>query len=89
MYTPTAHNYLTAAIEREWGEIQAALAVIPEAPSPDQLLDTAHLSRLLQISPRTLESWRARGEGPAVTRVGSATRYHFRDVLLWLDAQNR
>ncbi len=81
-------NLLLDAIKRLNLEIEAELAVIPQRPAPDQLLDTKHLAGLLMVSERTLEAWRADGRGPRVTRVGGAVRYRYSDVLAFIAAQN-
>ena len=88
MNAPTKHNYLTDAIVRLNAEITAELAVVPEAPSPDQMLTPNYLADLLMVSPRTLETWRADGRGPNVTRIASMPRYRYRDVLRWVADQN-
>ncbi len=38
----------------------------------------------LRISPRTLEAWRSRGEGPAYVRVGRRVVYARSDLAAWL-----
>jgi len=83
-----APNRLVDAIHRISDEIESELAVIPVAPSPDQMLTTAELSALLSVSRRTLESWRAGGRGPKVTRVGGAVRYRYSDVIAHLREEN-
>ncbi|WP_299637041.1 helix-turn-helix domain-containing protein [uncultured Ruegeria sp.] len=89
MNAPTkAPNFLVEAIIRLQTEIDAELAVTPEAPSPDQMLDTAQLGALLQFSPRTIEGWRANGRGPKVTKIGDAVRYRYADVIAWIQKQN-
>lgn len=41
----------------------------------------------LQISPRTLQSWRVSGKGPAYLKLGSSVRYNREALTRWLDAQ--
>lgn len=43
----------------------------------------------LQISPRTLESWRVSGLGPAFLKVGACVRYRMEDIQAYEAAQRR
>ncbi len=45
------------------------------------LLSTKHLSRRWNIAPRTLERWRAEGQGPQFIRIGRHIRYRETDIL--------
>ena len=45
------------------------------------LLSTKLLSRRWNIAPRTLERWRAEGQGPQFTRIGRHVRYRHTDIL--------
>lgn len=49
--------------------------------TPDELSD------MLQVPPRTLETWRYRGGGPPCVRIGRHVRYHPDAVRRWLDDQ--
>ncbi len=61
---------------------------IPE--HPDALLYTVEAAFLLGLSPRTLESLRLKGGGPAYYSVGRrACRYRRCDLTAWLDARRR
>lgn len=40
-------------------------------PEPLVFLNEASAAALLHLSPRTLESWRAKGGGPPFVRIGS------------------
>ena len=42
---------------------------MPDLPDPDALLSTAEAAALLRVSPRTLQTWRGTGEGPAFVRM--------------------
>ena len=44
--------------------------------SPKRLVRTPELSRYLRISPRTLEKWRAAGQGPPFLKSGGALGSH-------------
>ena len=48
-------------------------------PSPRHL-DQNELSRRWTISPRTLERWRWRHEGPAYLKIGGRVAYRLEDV---------
>ena len=85
---PASISPLAVAVMTRWAEIASALRAIPQSPSPDQLLDGTELAQLLSVSKRTLESWRADGRGPKVTRVGGNVRYKYRDVIAWITEQN-
>ena len=52
---------------------------------PDALLMEVHAAKLLNLSVRTLQSWRLRGEGPAFVRAGRAIRYSRRDLIAWIN----
>ena len=49
--------------------------------TPEQLSD------MLQVPPRTLETWRYRGGGPPCVRVGRHVRYDPDAVRKWLADQ--
>ena len=54
--------------------------------SPDDLLTTTQLARVLQLSPRTIEEWRLSGRGPRYARAGGRrVLYRWGDVLAWLE----
>jgi predicted DNA-binding transcriptional regulator AlpA len=52
----------------------------------DPLLDERQLSIALRISLGKIRRWRARNEGPRVTRIGSSVRYSPDDVQAYIDA---
>ena len=76
---------------------QAALAEPVDEPAgrpipehPDALLFTIEAAFLLGLSPRTLESLRLKGGGPAYYSVGRrACRYRRSDLTAWLDGRRR
>ena len=46
------------------------------AVSPARRLDTEkEAAAYLNVSPRTLQAWRLRGNGPAYVKLGNAVRY--------------
>jgi len=51
----------------------------------EQFLNQARLATRWQISPRTLERWRWRGEGPALTKIGGRVVYRIADVQAYED----
>lgn len=53
---------------------------------PDCLLREQDAADLLNLSVRTLQSWRVRLTGPAFVQVGRAVRYRRRDLLSWISA---
>ena len=46
-------------------------------------------SKILDVSPRRLQSWRVSGSGPAFHKFGQAVRYRLSDLLAWAEAQCR
>ncbi|UWR06559.1 helix-turn-helix domain-containing protein [Ruegeria sp. B32] len=63
-----------------------ALATSGGQIEPDVLYTSGQLANILNVSPRTLERWRAEGRGPAVTRLypGMPPRYRGLHVLEFL-----
>jgi excisionase family DNA binding protein len=53
---------------------------------PDALLPEDAAANLLNISTRTLQSWRIRRAGPPFVQVGRAVRYRRRDLIDWIEA---
>lgn len=49
------------------------------------LVTTAEAATFLTLSPRTLENWRNRQEGPPFKKLGTAVRYDVADLEKWLD----
>ena len=49
------------------------------------LITTAEAATFLTLSPRTLENWRARQEGPPFVKMGTAVRYDTADLEKWLE----
>lgn len=52
-----------------------------------QLLLADEVATLLRLKPKTLETWRYRGEGPPHVKVGALVRYRRADVNAWIAAQ--
>ena len=44
------------------------------------LLETVHAADELGLSPRTLEGWRRRGEGPPYLKIGRRVKYRPEDI---------
>ena len=44
------------------------------------LLETVHAADELGLSPRTLEGWRRRGEGPPYLKFGRRVKYRIEDI---------
>jgi len=61
--------------------------VLPKsAQVSDGLFGEGQAARFLNLSVRTLQAWRTRGEGPAYVRAGRAIRYRQQDILAWIQA---
>ena len=53
-----------------------------------QFLDEASAAQLLNVSPRTLQRWRAEGGGPAFTRIGMRrVSYDAAEIQRWATAR--
>jgi Helix-turn-helix domain len=63
-----------------------AMHAIQRLPESDALLGEMQAAKLLNLSSRTLQTWRAKGVGPAFVRAGRAIRYRYRDLVSWVDA---
>lgn len=61
--------------------------------TPLRLLDENEAAAILGTSPRTLQGWRLRGEGPKFLKLGSTRRSRVRydpsDLISWLEGQRR
>jgi hypothetical protein len=53
------------------------------------LLETADVAVELGLSPRTLEGWRRRGEGPPYLKVGRLVKYRPEDIEAYKAARLR
>ena len=67
-------------------DIDAIAAAVAEriAPAPkperDELVDEKQAALELDVSIKTLQSWRHRQRGPVFVKVGRAVRYRRRDI---------
>ncbi len=52
---------------------------------PEALLMEVHAAKFLNLSVRTLQAWRLRGDGPAYVRAGRAIRYRRNDLVAWIN----
>ena len=56
----------------------------------DRLLTEREASEFLGFSPRALQSWRYKGEGPKHVRISHrAIRYRLRDLFAWTEERIR
>jgi predicted DNA-binding transcriptional regulator AlpA len=62
------------------------MALIRTNQDPDTLLKEQDAAELLDLSVRTLQSWRVRLAGPPFVQLGRAVRYRRRDLIAWIDA---
>ena len=51
-----------------------------------RLLTPGELAEFLNVSPRTIETWRYQRKGPRAVRVGGVLRFRESDVEAWLEA---
>ena len=79
------------------GELRAGVAVLTEEScgrpipkDPDALLLPSEVAYLCGLGPRTLESYRYRGDGPPFIAISArAARYRRGDVDAWIEARRR
>jgi hypothetical protein len=52
----------------------------------EEILTAKEAAQFLKVPFRTMESWRARGQGPAYLKYGrSTTRYRLKDLIEFLE----
>lgn len=62
----------------------------PTKETPKALLKTRKAANHLDLSPRTLESWRLKGGGPPFIALSpKAVRYHPDDLESWIATRRR
>ena len=52
-------------------------------------LNEVELAELLGLSPRTLQNWRLKGEGPPFGKFGRSVRYSVATVAAWVAGRER
>ena len=61
-----------------------------DTQSPARAIDTENEAACyLKMSPRTLQAWRQRGEGPRYFKVGRSVRYDRAELDRWLAERTR
>jgi predicted site-specific integrase-resolvase len=60
-----------------------------ETPMSDTFLNQSRLASRWHLSPRTLERWRWKGEGPAYLKLGGRVVYRIEDILAYEQARER
>jgi predicted DNA-binding transcriptional regulator AlpA len=56
----------------------------------NRLLDEKEAAMYLGFSPRSLQNWRVRGEGPRFIKVSArSVRYRMPDLLAWIEKRTR
>jgi predicted site-specific integrase-resolvase len=55
----------------------------------DTFLNQSRLASRWQISPRTLERWRWKGEGPSFVKIGGRVVYRIEDILAFERSNER
>ncbi len=53
------------------------------------VLTEVQTAKLLKLSPRTLQTWRVRGGGPAFLKIGKRVMYDRDDLLAWMRSTRR
>jgi excisionase family DNA binding protein len=54
-----------------------------------QFLTTEQAANFLELSRRTLETWRTNGGGPGYVKLGRAVRYHETDLVKFAEQGRR
>ena len=54
-----------------------------------RLLNEPEAAAYLGLAPRTLQSWRVRGRGPAYIKAGARVLYRVIDLERWVEAHRR
>lgn len=54
-------------------------------PLSDRLLTTTEVAELLGLPPKTIMTWRSKGQGPPGVRLGRHCRWRRSDVDAWLE----
>lgn len=66
----------------------AQLDPIESVELREPLLSQKTVAKLLDLSPRSLEAWRLRGDGPPFVRISKrCVRYRRSEVELWLSSR--
>jgi len=55
----------------------------------DILLDETAVADLICHSVRTIQKWRATGQGPQFFKLGRSVRYRRGDILTWIECNRR
>ena len=55
----------------------------------DPLFTRREAASFLRVSPRTLELWAMRGDGPAWVKVSHLCRYRLSELNAWMEARTR
>jgi predicted site-specific integrase-resolvase len=55
----------------------------------DTFLNQSRLANRWHLSPRTLERWRWKGEGPAYLKLGGRVVYRIEDILAYEQTRER
>ncbi|SEJ33265.1 Helix-turn-helix domain-containing protein [Azotobacter beijerinckii] len=64
------------------------LRTAAETLDPTDLLTDAQVALMLDVSPKTLATWRSTGRyGLPFLRIGARIRYRRQDVLAWLESR--
>ena len=69
--------------------MQTATKATPAQSPARRLLDETGAAEYLKLSPRTLQLWRRRGNGPAFVKLGAAVRYDARTLDSFIEAGTR
>ncbi len=54
--------------------------IVTPNPTPGALLTEVQAADFLNVSPRTLQTWRLRGGGPSFVKMGKSVRYRSVDL---------
>lgn len=78
MGTPSMRPGTDRRRAKRAGPSRRAASVASRCMAP--LLTETQAAEILRVSPRTLQGWRHRGEGPPYVKMGAAVRYRRDDL---------
>lgn len=87
---PVAKGTRAAAATNPRSDDESALGrTTPAEDGSKMFFTTSEAAAFLALSPRTLDRYRATGEGPAFFRMGTAIRYARSDLMEWAWARRQ
>ena len=87
---PKADSALLNKTSQTLTEIITQAGIASLRLDPEALLNEEEAGVLIGFTPRTLQAWRRRGNGPKFIRISSrAVRYRRKDLAMWAEAKQK